>query len=360
MIDLPKDENYLDEFNKKALAFKMTDSSKDENYLNEIKKKVVSLSALKEKIARASSPAAAALLLAEYKQQISGIPSDLLPGGLDISQAEEAFDKAMGAISSRTGAQYSQTEIDRIKREAEALKELEYGISNSMSKIDEYYQSKDTVERYEKYADIVAKGKDATAEEVEGSVSLYTANRNNEAENLEDFKKAKKEKQKLEEKLARLNKNSDEYKNISETIEKIDKHLSKAEKPIVNSLDKSIEFLRSPPIKDKVVAKTEDGKDITGNQEADLLQAKLNATFGNIGMEARLVQAESKSNKNINQSTDITSSPVSHAGDEKLVTALTNNTQPEMGPSIKPTPTPTLPKGSPPKGIKNRNQPITK
>jgi hypothetical protein len=59
--------------------------------------------------------------------------------------------------------------------------------------------------------------------------------------------------------------------------------------------------------------------------------------------------------KNISHSNGIASSPVSNAGDEKLVISLTNNTQTEINPSIKPTATPT-----PPIGIKNRNQPMTR
>jgi hypothetical protein len=338
------------------------------------------LNEIKQALKNAKDITNVAELINEFKSLYSNIPHHLLAeAGLDIEQITKSANETIRNIKDQLTITHSQEEIARIKLEAEA-KELEYAISHSMSKIDDYYKSKDTLERYHKYADIVARGKDATAEEIEHSVSLYKDNRDNEAKNLEEFEKAKREKQKLEERLAKLDKNSEEYKNISETLEKIDEHLSKAEKPIVNSLDNRIEFLKSPVIKDEVVAKTEDGKDIRGSEEAELLQAQLSEVMGFKEIADRSVknkltsvsgnnerredkgkvseekdERELKVNQDISHSSGIASSPVSNAGNEKLVISLTNNTQTEMGPSIKPTATPT-----PPIGIKNRNKPITK
>jgi hypothetical protein len=106
---------------------------------DKIKSKVAALRKLKEKIARAPNAAAAAELLAEFKQQIGGIPSDQLEG-LDISQAEEAYDKAIATINSQSTAQHSQTEAERVKKEAE---EIDIKMLYSMKQVRNYLDRDD-------------------------------------------------------------------------------------------------------------------------------------------------------------------------------------------------------------------------
>ena len=110
MTEITEDNNSLPN-DKKALS-----EDKD------IDSKIADLKDLKERIAKTLDPIEAAALLAEYKQKVSGIPSDLLPESLNLSKIEEIYDKVIRTINNQTNAQYNQEEGKLIKAEPEEIK----------------------------------------------------------------------------------------------------------------------------------------------------------------------------------------------------------------------------------------------
>ncbi len=126
-IPLPKD--------KKAL-------SEDKN----IDSKIADLKDLKERIARTLDPSEAATLLAEYKQKVSGIPSDLLPESLNLSKIEEIYDKVIRTINNQTNAIYSQENSKLIKADPEEIKvaeEIKIKISRNIQLIREHLDNEE-------------------------------------------------------------------------------------------------------------------------------------------------------------------------------------------------------------------------
>ena len=114
----------------------MTKNTEDNSPLpkdKNIDSKIAALRVLKDKISKALDAGEARALLEEYRQQVSGIPSDLLPGGLDLSKVEEACDKVIKNIQNQANALYNQESSKLVKADPEEIKVAE-DIKNKISR----------------------------------------------------------------------------------------------------------------------------------------------------------------------------------------------------------------------------------
>jgi hypothetical protein len=291
-------------------------------------------------------------------KKLQGMPSEFVPADLsslaEQLKSEISSNSALGSESAAEAARKAKEEEERKERE-KAL----HDVRSTLLDIDKYYEDEKTKARYELYKNVAAKGEYAPEEEVKESMSVYAANRDEAANKLEELKRAEKRMKELRASLAKLPKDSEEYKNTLKAIEELAKGTSKTRGTVAAHIEKDIEYLLSPPVVDKVF-ETKDGKGIKGRDEAARLTAKIALMRGreeeiDHGTTKKEKVIELKPKQGEDQLQAIISVLASKAKSDKIAISLTTGVVSASPAITSPSSTP-----SSPKVFKNREKPISK